>query len=136
MEVSILIPLENQAISPKRASKSSQTTLKNLRSNRSNKSIPRSNHNNKKNRPSANSALDPIHSSKVLKAAERKIFGPRRPSKIPAERDDDQNQGLNITISSPSPTNITFRRSRRLSINQKRFDTLKADLAAELERNT
>ena len=134
-EVSTSNPLEDQAMPPKRASKSSQTTLKDLRSNRSDKSVPRSSHNNKKNRPSANSALGPIHSSKVSKAAGRKIPGPRRPSKIPAERDDGQNQGLNITISPPPPANVAPRRSRRLSTNQKRSGALEADLAADLGRN-
>ncbi len=134
-EVSTSNPLEDQAMPPKRASKSSQTTLKDLRSNRSDKSVPRSSHNNKKNRPSANSALGPIHSSKVSKAAGRKIPGPRRPSKIPAERDDGQNQGLNITISPSPPANVAPRRSRRLSTNQKRSGALEADLAADLGRN-
>ena len=111
--------LEDQAKLPKRASRSGQTKLKDLRSNRSDKSALRSNHNKKKNRHSANSALDPIHSSKVSKAAGRKTPRHRRPSKIPAERDDGQNQGLNITISIPPPANVAPRRSRRLSTNQK-----------------
>ncbi|KAF6238662.1 hypothetical protein HO173_003168 [Letharia columbiana] len=134
-EVSTSNPLEDQAMPPKRASKSGQTTLKDLRSNRSDKSALRNNHDNKKNRPSANSALGPIHSSKVSKAAGRKTPGPRRPSKIPAERDDGQNQGLNITISPSPPANVAPRRSRRLSTNQKRSGALEADLAADLGRN-
>ena len=127
--------LEDQAKLPKRASRSDQTTLKDLRSNRSDKSAPRSTHDKKKNRHSANSALGPIHLSRVSKAAGRKTPRHRRPSNIPAERDDGQNQGLNITISPPPPTNIAPRRSRRLSTNQKRSGALEADLAAELERN-
>ena len=127
--------LEDQAKLPKRASRSGQTTLKDLRSNRSDKSAPRSNHNKKKNRPSANSALGPIHSSKVSKAAGRKTPGHRRPSKILVERDDGQNQGCNITISPPPPANVAPRRSRRLSTNRKRSGALEADLAAELGRN-
>ncbi len=134
-EVSALNPLEDQAMPPKRASKSSQTTLKNLRSNRSDKSAPRSSYHNKKNRPSANSALGPIHSSKVSKAAGRKTPRPRRWSKIPVERDDGRNQGLNITISPPPPANVAPRRRRRLSTNQKRSGALEADLAADLGRN-
>ena len=127
--------LEVQAKLPKRASRSGQTTLKDLRSNRSDKSAPRNNHDNKKNRASAKSALGPIHSSKVSKAAGRKTPRPRRPSKNPAERDNVQNQDLNITISPPPPANVAPRRSRRLSTNQKRSDALEADLAAELGRN-
>ena len=127
--------LEVQAKLPKRASRSGQTTLKDLRSNRSDKSAPRNNHDNKKNRASAKSALGPIHSSKVSKAAGRKTPRPRRPSKNPAERDNVQNQGLNITISPPPPANVAPRRSRRLSTNQKRSGALEADLAAELGRN-
>ena len=127
--------LEDQAKLPKRASRSGQTTLKDLRSNRSDKSVPRSSHNNKKNRPSANSALGPIHSSKVSKAAGRKTTRPRRPSKISAERDDGQNQGLDITISPSPPANVAPRRSRRLSTNQRGSATLEADLAADLGRN-
>ena len=126
---------EDQARLPKRASRSGQTTLKDLRSNRSNKSAPRSNHNNEKNRPSANSALGLIHSSKVLKAAGRKTPHLRRPSKIPAERDDGQTQGLNITILPPPPADVAPRRSRQLSTNQKRSSALEADLAADLGRN-
>ena len=126
---------EDQAKLPKRALSSGQTTLKDLRSNRSDKSAPRSNYNNEKKRPSANSALGLIHSSKVSKAAARKTPRPRRPSKIPAERDDVQNQGLNITISPPPPADVAPRRSRRLSTNQKRSGALEADLAAEQGRN-
>ena len=126
---------EDQARLPKRASRSGQTTLKDLRSNRSDKSAPRSNHNNEKNRPSANSALGPIHSSRVSKAAGRKTPRYRRPSKISAERYDGQNQGCNITISPPPPANVAPRRSRRLSTNQKRSGALEAYLAAELGRN-
>ena len=126
---------EDQAKLPKRALSSGQTTLKDLRSNRSDKSAPRSNYNNEKKRPSANSALGPIHSSKVSKAAARKTPRPRRPTKIPAERDDGQNHGCNITISPPPLANVPPRRSRRLSTNQKRSCALEADLAAELGRN-
>ena len=129
---------EDQAKLPKRTSKSGQTTLKDLRSNRSDKSAPRNNHDNKKNRASAKSALVPIHSSKVSKASKaagRKTPRPRRPSKNPAERDNVQNQGFNITISPPPPANVAPRRSRRLSTNQKRSGALEADLAADLGRN-
>ena len=79
--------------------------------------------------------LGPIHSSKVSKAAGRKTLRPRRQSKIFADRDDGQNQGLNTTISPPPPANIAPRRSRRLSTNQKRSGALEADLAADLGRN-
>ena len=120
--------LEDQAKLPKRASRSGHTMLKDL-------SAPRSNHNNEKNIPSANSALGPIHSSKVSKAAGRETPRYRRPFKIPAEHDDGQNQGCNITISSPPPANVAPRRSRRLSTNQKRSGALEADLAIELGRN-
>ena len=127
--------LEDPAKLPKRASRSGQTMLKDLRSKRSDKLAPRSNHNSKKNLPSADSALDAIHSSKVSKAARRKIPRHRRPSKIPAERDDGQNQVLNITISPPPPANFAPRRSRRLSTNQRRSGALEADSAADLGRN-
>ena len=134
-EVSRSHHLEAQAITPKRSSRSGQ--LKGLRSDRSGRSTLRDNQKPDKNkkRASANSALGPIHSSKVSKAAGRKTPRPRRPSKIPAERDDVQNQGLNITISPPPPADVAPRRSRRLSTNQKRTGALEADLAAGLERN-
>ena len=85
-------------------------------------------------RASANSALGPIQSSKVSKAAGRKTPRPGRQSKIPAERDDGQNQGLNTTISPSLPASVAPRRSRRLSINQTRSGALEADLAADLGR--
>ena len=137
-EVSTSHHLEAQATTPKRSSRSGQ--LKGLRSDRSGRSTLRGNQKPDKNkkRASANSALDPIHSSKVSKvskAAGRKTPRPQRPSKIPAERDDGQNQGLNITISPPPPANVAPRRSRRLSTNQKRSGALEADLAADLGRN-
>ena len=134
-EVSTSHHLEAQAITPKRSSRSGQ--LKCLTSDRSGRSTLRGNHKPDKNkkRASANSALGPIHSSKVSKVAGRKTPRPQRPSKIPAERDDGQNQGHNITISPPPPANVAPRRSRRLSTNQKRSDALEADLAAELGRN-
>ena len=128
---------EDQAKLPKRASRSGQTTLKDLRSNRSGRSTPLSKQKPEKNkkRASADSALGPIHSSKVSKAAGRKILHPQRQSESLAEREDVQNQGLNITRSPPSPANVAPRRSRRLSINQKRSGALVADLTAELGRN-
>ena len=137
-EVSTSHHLEAQATTPKRSSRSGQ--LKGLRSDQSGRSTLRGNQKPDKNkkRASANSALDPIHSSKVSKvskAAGRKTPRPQRPSKIPAERDDGQNQGLNITISPPPPANVAPRPSRRLSTNQKRSGALKADLAADLGRN-
>lgn len=127
--------LDEQAKLPKRASRSGQTALKDLRSNRFDKSALRSNHDSKKNRPLANSALGPIHSSKVSKATGRKTPRPRRPSKIPAEHDDDQNQGFDTTRSPSPPANVVPRRSRRLSTNQKRSGALEADPAADLGRN-
>ena len=134
-EVSTSHHLEAQAITPKRSSRSGQ--LKCLTSDRSGRSTLRGNQKPDKNkkRASANSALGPIHSSKVSKAAGRKTPRPQRPSKIPAERDDGQNQGHNITISPPPPANVAPRRSRRLSTNQKRSGALEAYLAAELGRN-
>ncbi len=134
-EVSTSDHLEAQATTPKRSSRSGQ--LKGLRSDRSGRSTLRSNPKPDKNKKcaSANYALSPIHSSKVSKAAGRKTPRPQRPSKIPAERDDGQNQGLNITISPPPPANVAPRRSRRLSTNQKKSGALEADLAAELGRN-
>ncbi len=134
-EVSTSDHLEGQAIKPKRSPRSGQ--LKGLRSDRSGRSTLRSNQNPDKNkkRASAKSALGPIHSSKVSKAAGRKIPHPRRQSKSPAERNDGQNQGLNITISPPPPANVAPRRSRRLTTNQKRSGALETDLAADLGRN-
>ena len=123
--------LEAQAIIPKRTSRSGQNTLKDLRSSL------RGNHQQDQNKKhaSANSALGPIHSSKVSKAAGRKAPRPGRQSKIPAERGDGQNQGPNTMISPPPPANVAPRRSSRLSSNQKRSDTLEADLAAGLARS-
>ena len=134
-EVSTSHDLEAQAITLKRSSRSGQ--LKCLTSDRSVRSTLRGNQKPDKNkkRASANSALGPIHSSKVSKASGRKTPRPRRPSKILAGRDDGQNQGLNITISPPPPANVAPRRSRRLSTNQKRSGALEADLAADLGRN-
>ena len=134
-EVSTSDHLEAQAITPKRSSRSGQ--LKGLRSDRSGRSTLRGNQKPDKNkkRASANSALGPIHSSKVSKAAGRKIPPPRQQSESLAERDDAQNQGLNTTISPPPSANVAPRRSRRLSTNQKRSGALEADLAAELGRN-
>ena len=134
-EVSTSHYLEAQAITPKRSSRSGQ--LKCLTSDRSVRSTLRGNQKPDKNkkRASANSALGPIHLSKVSKASGRKTPRPRRPSKILAGCDDGQNQGLNITISPPPPANVAPRRSRRLSTNQKRSGILEADLAADLGRN-
>ena len=128
---------EDQAKLPKRASRSGHTTLKDLRSNRSPKSTMRSEQKTEKTKKRAlvNSALGPIHSSKVLKAAGMKSPHPQRQSESLAERDEVQNQGLKITRSPPPPANTASRRSRRLSTNRKRFDTLEAGLAAELGRN-
>ncbi len=136
-EVSTSDYLEDQAMPPKAASRSGQTTLKDLRFNRSGRSALRGNPQPDKNkkRASANSALGPIHSSKVSKGAGRKTPRPRRQSKIPAERGDGQNQGPNTTISPPPPANVAPRRSRRLSTNQKRSGALEADLAAALGRS-
>ncbi len=139
-EVSTSDPLENQAMPPKRASKSSQTRLKDLRSNRSGRSTLRSNPKPDKNkkRASANSALGPIHSSKVSKvskAPEGKHPAPDDSQRAPQSVTMVQNQGLNITISPPPPANVAPRRSRRLSTNQKRSGALEADLAADLGRN-
>ncbi len=126
--------LEDQAKLPKRAPRSGHTTFKDLRSNQSDRSAPRSNQ-NKRKFPSAKSALGPIYSSKISKAARRKTPRYRRPSMIPTERDNGPNQGCNITISSPPPDNVAPRRSRRLSISQERSCALEADLAAGLEKN-
>ena len=136
-EVCISKPLEDQAIPPKRASKSSRTTLKDLRSNQSSRSTLRGNRKPNKNekRASVNSALGPIHSSKISKAVRRKTPRHRQSSKISAERDDLQKQDHNKTISPPPPANVTRRRSRRLSTNPKRSSTLEADQAANLRRN-
>ena len=134
-EISTSHYLETQTITSKKSSRSNR--LKDLKSDRSDRSTLRSNAKSDKNkkRASTNSALNPIYSSKISKAAGKKTPRPQRPSKIPAERDDDQNQNFNITISSSPPANVAPRRSRRLSINQKKSDTLKADLTADLERN-
>ena len=136
-EIYTLNPREDQAIPMKRASKSSQTTLKDLRSNQSSRSILQSNQRpeQKKNHPSANPALGPIHSSKVSKAAGRKAPRPRRQSTIPAEHDNGQNQGLDTTILPVLPVNVTPRRSSRLSNNESRSGALEASLAADLGKS-
>lgn len=119
-------PLEDQAMPPKRASKSSQTTLKDLRSNRSSRLILRGNQQSDQNKKhaSANPALGPIHSSKVSKATGRKVPRPRRQPTSPSEHDNSQNQGLHTTISPVLPVDVTPRRSSRLSNNESRSGAL------------
>ncbi|KAL9036726.1 MAG: hypothetical protein Q9180_004130 [Flavoplaca navasiana] len=117
-EVSASNHLEDQAKPWKRASESGQTTL---RCNRSDKSLPRSNHGKKNIRASVNSALDPIHPSRILKVNGRKAPRLRRQSKILTEHDIGQTQAPGITTTSPLlPANITPRRSSRLSNIEKR----------------
>lgn len=134
-EVSTSDHLEAQAITPKRSSRSGQ--LKGLGSDRSGRSTLRSNQKSDKNkrRASGNSALGPIHSSKVSKAAGRKAPCPRKQSTVPADHDNGQNQGPRTTISSSLPANVAPRRSSRLEINRKKSDALKAGLAADLGRS-
>ena len=117
----------HQAKLPKGASRSGQTTLKDLRSRASDKSAPRSNRDKKKKHVSANSALGPIHSSRVPKAPRR-----RRRSNILTEHGEGQNRSPNTTISPPSPANVAPRRSSRLS---KRSGALEASLAVDLGRS-
>ena len=134
-EVSTSDHLETQAITPKRSSRLGQ--LKGLRSDRSGRSTLRSNPKPDKNkeRALASSALSPIHSSKVSKAAGRKALCPRRQSKIPAEHDNGQNQDPHTTISPSLPANVAPRRSSRLRNNQKKSGALEANLAADLGRS-
>ena len=127
--------LEDQAKLPKKASRSGQTTPKDLRSNRSDKSAPWSNHGKKKKHASANSALGPIHPSRVSKTAGMKAPRRRRQSKILAEHGGDQNQGLRTTISSVLPVNVAPRRSSRLSNNESRSGALEASLAVGLGKS-
>lgn len=136
-EVSASNHLEDQAKLPKRISRSSQTTLKELRSDRSSRSTLQGNQQPDKNKKhaSANSALGPIHSSKVSKAAGRKAPRPRRQSTIPAEHGDGQSQGPHTMISPSLPVSITPRRSSRLGNNQKKSGALEAGLAADLGRS-
>lgn len=126
IEVSTTNYLDDQAKLPKRASRSGQTTLKDLRSNQSNKSTLRSNHDKKRNRASANSALDPLHPSRVSNTAGRKAPRRRRQSNNLAEHGDGQNQGPNTTTSPLLPANVAPRRSSRLSNNEKRSGALEA----------
>ena len=134
-EVSTSDHLETQAITPKRSSSSGQ--LKGLRSDRSGRSTLRSNPKPDKNkeRALASSALGPIHSSRVSKAAGRKASCPRRQSKIPAEHDNGQNQDPHTTISPSLPTSVAPRRSSRLRNNQKKSGALEANQAADLGRS-
>ena len=134
-EVSTSDHLETQAITPKRSSRSGQ--LKGLRSDRSGRSTLRSNPKPDKNkeRALASSALGPIHSSKVSKAAGRKAPCPRRQSKIPAEHDNGQNQSPHTTMSPSLPASVAPRRSSRLGNNQKKSGALEANLAADLGRS-
>lgn len=88
--------------------------------------------NNKKNRPLASSALGPNLQSK---AAGRKTPRPQRQSKIPAERDDGQNHGLNIAILPPSACQCCSAQKPPVIYHHKRSGALEADLAAELGRN-
>ena len=127
-EVSTSDHLEDQAMLPKRASRSGQTTLKNFRSTIRGNQSPYKN----KERASVNSALGPIHSSKVSKAVERKTSRPRRP-KIRAERGDGRTKGpSNTTISPSSPTNVAPHRSSRLHDKEKKSGTWEASLAVDL----
>ena len=134
-EVSTSDHLETQAITPKRPSRSGQ--LKGLRSDRSGISTLRSNPkpDGNKERALASSALGPIHSSKVSKAAGRKALCPPRQSKIPAEHDNGQNQGPHTTISPSLRANFAPRRSSRLGNNQKKSGALEANLAADSGRS-
>ena len=116
-EVSTSDHPEAQAKTLKRSTRSGQ--LKGFRSDRSGRSTLRSNQksDNNKNGASGNPTLGPMHSSKVSKAAKRKMLRARRQSNIPAEPGNDQNQDLSTTISPPPPANVDPRRSRRLSTN-------------------
>jgi len=135
-EVSTSDPLEDQAMPPKRASSSSQIMLKGLRSDRSSRSTMRNNQQSDKNKKhtSANSALGPIHSSRVSKAAGRKAPRPRRQPKILAKHGDGQNRGPNTT-SPLLPANVAPRRSSRLSNKPQRSGALEAGLATNLGRS-
>lgn len=110
---------EDQPKMPKRASRLGRTSLKDLRSDRSNELAPRSNHGKKNIRASANSALDPIHSSRISKVSGRKASRLRGQSKSLTKHDDGQTQG---------PRTITF--PRRISNNEKSSGALEANLAA------
>ncbi len=135
-EVSTSDHLEDQAKPPKKASRSSQTMLKNLRPDRPGRSTLRGNQQPDQNKKhtSPNSALGPIHSSKVLKAAGRKAPRPRR-STTPAKHGDGQNLGPHTTMPPSLPANVAPRRSSRLEYNQKKSGALKAGLPADLGRS-
>lgn len=135
-EVSTSDHLEDQAKPPKKASRSSQTMLKDLRPDRPGKPTLRGNQQPDQNKKhtSPNSALGPIHSSKVLKAAGRKAPRPRR-STTPAKHGDGQNLGPHTTVSPSLPANVAPRRSSRLEYNQKKSGALKAGLPADLGRS-
>ena len=131
-EVSTSDHPEAQVITPQRSLRSGQ--IKGLGSDRSSRSTLRSNQNpdNNKKRASAKSALGPIHSSKVSKAAGRKTHRSRRPSKIPAGHDDGQDQVSNTTISPSLPSDNAPRRSSRLFNSEQRTGFLEASLAVDL----
>lgn len=131
MKVSTSDPLKNQVMPLKRASRSSQITLKDLRFNQSIKLTLQSFH----HCSSANSVLDSIHSSKVSKTAERTALHCQQQFKILAEHDDSQNQVSNITISSVLPVNVGLCRSSQLSDKKMRSDALKASLAVNLSKS-
>ncbi|KAL8907054.1 MAG: hypothetical protein Q9207_001634 [Kuettlingeria erythrocarpa] len=123
--------LDRQSKMPKSASRSGQTSLKDLRSDRSDELAPRSNHGKKNIRASANSMLDPIHSSRISKVNGRK--GPRlrgQSKKTLTKYNKSQTQGPHTATSPPLFANIVPRRSSRLSNNGKRSGTLEANLAA------
>ncbi len=134
-EVSTSNHLEGQAKLPKRASRSGRTTPKNHRSNRSEKSAPPSDHDKKKNGATTNSALDPIHPSRVSKTAGRKAPRRRRQSKILAEHGNGQNQGPHTTVSPLLPANVAPRRSSQLSSNKKRPGVLEASPDVDLDKS-
>ena len=115
----------------KRASRSSQITLKDLRSNWSNKSALQSFH----YCPLANSVLGSIHSLRVSKTAEKTALHCQQQFKILTKHDDSQNQVLNMTISSVLPVNVGSHRSSWLSDNKIRSDVLKVSLAVNLSKS-
>lgn len=127
--------LEIQAKRLKRTSRSFSITLKDVRSNRFGKSTSRSNHNKEKNGALANSALGPVHSLRVSKAAGRKALHRQRQSKTLAERGNKQNLDSN-TITTPLLfAKVASRRSNRLSNNEKRFGALEVSSDVNLDKD-
>ncbi|KAL8789112.1 MAG: hypothetical protein Q9195_006978 [Heterodermia aff. obscurata] len=134
-QVSTSNRLEGQAKRPRSTTRLGQTTVKDLKSKRPDKSTRQSHQDKKKNRASADSTLDPMHPSRVSKAAGRRAPRRQRQSNTLADHSDGQNQGPSTTILQLSPANAALRGGRRLSTNEKKSGSLDASSAVDLNNS-